>query len=510
MDDSDTDTGLAFEPGGDWEPDIVRSAAEALAPLDLDLGTRAAFAPEPRTGLDGIGDRLEPDGGGLWVTTDGDQLRDDLAKLREHEADLKLRTLLDKAERALDARRYEEAWTHARAALEIAPTNVTALLLGARCQHVLGEYEAALDLLATAREHARDADEVTLVTRLRNLTERRLVDQIGEHAYGMLDHNHDAAAAAYVERQLAQRPGHLGLLYIYGVVLLRVGRLLDARNIVEVALFANGPIGRFEELHQAILAAMCAPTVERARKSVRAGQHKEAIDQLATCGEVVRTDSRYARLWSYAHERHANESSAGRRRARKADFTPLDADGLQVVLLWVLSEELSAGTKAFHNADFDGVSRYCTRAEAIDSRCGTVFYLHAMSEKFAADRILDKIGLVTVTAAKRHLTAAARLAKQATQDPELIDKSTLLSTRIAADLAEVAKFSRLLNCMARFNALTKRYERRHIQTNKEMEYVRRELDLIRSTAEACRREHAPGSSAYRTMDNLIGAIRALT
>jgi len=71
--DSDADDSLAFEPGN-WDPDIVRRDADTLAPLPLELGDRATFAPEPAVDIGAITGRLKPASDGLQIAADSDVL----------------------------------------------------------------------------------------------------------------------------------------------------------------------------------------------------------------------------------------------------------------------------------------------------------------------------------------------------------------------------------------------------------------------------------------------------
>lgn len=503
----ETDDGFALAPEDAREQGLVREAAEALMPLDI--GDRAAFAT-PKVDLGAIRGRLQPPGADLQIGTDVDRLGDDLAKLREHQADLKLRALLDKADRALRAGRVKDAWAHVQAALEIAPTDVPALLLGARCQHAAGSLETALGLLATAREHARDAGEVTLVLRLRDICEFALLDEICAHVGELLERN-APLAVAYVERKVALHPEFLGLRYIHGAVLFRAGRLVEARDMVESMLAGGetGGIDAFTELHQAILFELCAPQVELARQSLRAGRLKEAIGQLTACGDALRAIPRYEWVWSYTHDRYAKSAMlpfVGWRRARQADAKPLDATRLQEVLSWLLSEELGAALTAFRTSDFDDVGACCVRAEAIDPRCGTVAYLHAMAETRAANAALRQVDLSTLAVAERRFAYAALLAEGIAADPELADTGAKLAARIAADREEVARLIRLVSCLTRFSDLNKRYAQRRSITREELYRIKGQLRSIRASAVACKQEHGSDSPVQRTLDGLIGAI----
>ncbi|MDX8037380.1 hypothetical protein SK803_44910 [Lentzea sp. BCCO 10_0856] len=506
MDDSDADDGLAFAPRHDWAPDIVRAAAGALEPPPLDLGRRA-FALEPEAVPDRLGDRLAPHDDGLRTGTGGDWLSDDLARLREHEADLKLRGLLDKAEQALREERHADAWEHVEAALGIAPATVAALVLGVRCQHVLGEYETVLDRLIAARPDITDDADVKVVAQLVSTCELRLVDQVSEEADGLLDGDELDEAVEYVEQRVSRHPEVAGLHYVHGAVLYQTGQFPRALEVVEAARGADPEM--FEDLYLAIQAKLCAPRVEHARQSLRAGEPKTAIEHLVACGEMLYSDSRYELLWSYAHERYAKSSKVpfvGWRRTRRAGVPPLSPAELQDVLGWVLAEEFNAGVTALGNQDFTATSTHCARAEAIDARCGVIAYLHATAETFAAQEALDRIDLGTLAVAERHLTRAAGLVPLLASDPELVEQRRWLEARVKNDLTDIARLARFIRCVTRFNDLMTRYERRTITTRNELYSVRGELISIRSEARISRKEHASDPSALRTLDNLLAAL----
>lgn len=505
MDDSEADDGLAFAPRHDWAPDIVRAAAGAFEPPPLDFGSRA-LGLEPEAVPDRLGDRLAPHDDGLR-TGGGDWLNEDLARLREHEADLKLRALLDKAEQALRDRRHVDAWEHVQAALELAPATVSALVLGVRCQDVLGEHEIVLDRLIAARQDITDDADVKIVAQLVSSCELRLVDQVSEEANELLDLDEPEQAVEYVERRASRHPEIDGLRYVHGAVLYHTGQLPRALEVVEAALGADPEM--FEDLHLAIQAKLCAPRVERARQSLRAGDTKMAIEHLAACGEMLHSDTRYELLWSYAHERYAKSSKVpfvGWRRTRRAGVPPLSPSELQSVLGWVLTEEFTAALKALGNHDLTGTSIYCARAAAIDPRCGAIAYIHAIAETFAAEAALDEVDLGTLAIAERHLTRAAGLVPLLASDPALTEQRRWLESRITTELADVARLTRFIRCVTRFDDLMTRYQRRVITTQSELYSVRGELISIRSEAWISRKEHASNSSAVQTLDNLLAAV----
>ncbi|MEU7481152.1 tetratricopeptide repeat protein [Lentzea sp. NPDC042327] len=503
------DAGLAFQPGEDSDLSFVRKTAEAFEPLDL--GRRGAFAPEPEIGrktrLGEIGDRFEPTGDGLWIDADDDRLRDDLAKLEEHQADLRLRALLTNADRALRAGRAGEAWEHVEAALRIAPANVAALLLGARCHDALEAFDSALDLLATARQHATDADEVTVLLRLRDGCRLRLTKHVTVRADELLREGRTPEAVEYTGQRRAKHPDVLGLHYVHGSVLLIADRPAQAREVVEAALATAPDSEMFAELHRVILSRLCKPQVDRACRSLRAGQPKAAIEHLEVCGDALHSEPMHEWLWSYAHERYAKKVPIiGWRRARRANVVPLDADSLQEVLGRLLTEEFTEVMKAFERGDFEAAGEHCERAEAIDGRYGTIAYLHATAEALAADKALRTINLRTLTIAERHLSAAARIAPKMAFDPELTAQRDKLTARIDSELAEVARLKRFITCVSRFNDLMSRYEHQSITSRYELQNVRSELISIRKAAHRSRQEHPPNSPAQQTLDRVIIAV----
>jgi hypothetical protein len=500
MGDSDIETGLEYQPADDWTADVIRGQAEALTPLDL--GARAVSSAEPEFDFDGFGARFTAPDTDLQLSADDARLADDLAKFKEQAADAKLRALLDKAERELKARRFAKAWTHAAAALKIAPASVPALLIGARCKYGLSGYEAALDLLVTARRQAKTANETTAVLRLRTRCELGLINQVSTQARTMVDGKRNSAAVQFVRRKVAKHPDIVELRFILGGVLYRADELAEARDVIEALLATaqGAAIESIVELHQAILAKQCAPKVERARRSLRTESPEAAIRHLSACGASLHSVPRYERVWSYAHQR------SGWRRARRAKVTRLDADGLQDVLMWLLSDEFGAAMKAFLESDFERAGRHCASAAAIDARCGAVAYLHALAEIGAAKAVLKQIDLTTLASAERRLTVAAGLLPTVCRDPALIDHAATLAARTRADRTEVRRLTNLVKCVSRFNELTDRYAHSYRISAAERRGVRAELRSIRFTAKACKRQFESDSPVQQRIDELIGAI----
>jgi tetratricopeptide (TPR) repeat protein len=306
---------------------------------------------------------------------------------------------------------------------------------------------------------------------------------------------------------VSRHPQVAGLHYVHGAVLYHTGQFPRALEVVEAALGADPEM--FEDLHLAVQAKLCAPRVERARQCLRSGDPKTAIEHLAACGDMLSSDTRYEWLWSYAHERYAKSSKVpfvGWRRTRRAGVPPLNPAELQEVLGWVLAEEFNAGLTAMDNQDFTGTSTHCARAEAIDPRCGAVAYLHATAETFAAEVALERIDLGTLAVAERHLTRAAALVPKLAADPDLTEQRRWLESRITTELADIARLTRFIRCVIRFNDLMTRYQHRTITTRNELYSVRGELISIRSDARISRKEHASDAAALRTLDSLLAAV----
>jgi tetratricopeptide (TPR) repeat protein len=510
----DTETGLAaFQPGDDWQPEIVRNQAKALE-VPLDLGPRAALAAEPKIDFDSFGEQFDSPEGGLRISADDTRLMDDIAKLKEQGADRRLRALLDKAEVALRAGRIQEAWTHAQAALEIGPASVPALLVGARCRHALGDDEAALDLLATARRHATAGAEVTAVVRIRSACELGLIRTVSAGVRALMKHKLDPQAIKFVRQKVARHPDILELRFILGSLLFQTGELIEARAVVDAMLATEQAKGvtAITQLHQAILAKQHAPMLEAARTSLRAGAPKAAIEHLAKCGDALLTSPRYQRIWSYAHEQYTESLALpflGRRRARRAAAKPLTADDLQDVLMWLLSEDLTAAMRSFVALDFDGAARQCNRAEAIDARSGTIAYLHALVEISAAKAVVQKKpDRATLAQAERRLEHAAQLTSTIASDPALADVATALAAQITTERGEVAGLESFFTCLRRFEALTRRYANPHRITREELRATTAELRSTRSATAAAKQRLRAGSSLRRPFDDLLRTIDA--
>ncbi|RJQ75385.1 hypothetical protein D5S17_21075 [Pseudonocardiaceae bacterium YIM PH 21723] len=502
----DFDFGLAYRPGDDREPGLDRGGAKALAPLVEAVGQRAERPAKPKIDLSAFRGQFEAPDEGISLADTG--LREAVVKLREQTADRELRELLDKAERALRAGRFDEAWTHAGAALKIGPASVPALLIGAKCRHALDDHESALALLATARRYSRSAAEVTAVARMRGLCETGLVRAVtvqADHLFGAEQHS---AAIRYVQQKVDRHPEIMELRYVLGGVLFRAGEYRRAREVVE-ALLGTGQADGIEvitQLHRAILAELGAPVMERARRCLRAGKPRAAIQQLTEFHDTVRTHPQYKGAWAYAHERcgtSRNMSVRERWRVRSTG-TSLAADDLQETLIWLLKEEFTAGLNAFVKDDLVAVGSHCTRAEKFDDRSGVIAFLHAMAE-LATVMKLDEVDLTTLAEADRRLSSAARLADRAAADRVFNPVVALLMARISEARAEMD----LISCFSRFNALMEPFVHGRRPTATEWRHLQAKLRSIRSSAYDCEGQHPAGSPARARLDELLIAINRL-
>jgi hypothetical protein len=164
--DVDVDIGgssLTYRVEDDDPLTTLREQARALTEdlrIEVDRGYGFATAS---------GGPPDADAGLLLHDSEADE---DLRELSAREADLRLRRLLERAERAADRGEHLTALAALDNALDLNRTSAAAWLLRGRCLVAVGEFARAAQAVAVARRHARDRRERSLATTLAETVRR--------------------------------------------------------------------------------------------------------------------------------------------------------------------------------------------------------------------------------------------------------------------------------------------------------------------------------------------------
>ena len=500
------------KPGDPHDLNTLRQQAKPLqVDMSVDIGKLSAFAPQDKLDISAITGKLAPESGGLQVSADLGKLDEGLRKLREQEANARLRRLLEQAQQKMDQDKFHTAITLLDQALEIDRTSALAWLLKGQCHYALGEFDRALELLAKAQEHTQDREMVMLVLRVRAACEHEITRAIESELVELFDANELEQAGELVERELRRHPNNPALRYYQCALLFMMNRLDEARAAMDAALAVMDEVNVevFQRLHRRILLAIYVPQREAARKCLRRRNPKGAIRQLENCPDALRGDEQFEALWSYAQERYADSarlSFVGRARTRRADAEPLDEPVLQSILLWLLSEELGAGVGAVDKDDFIGACAHFVAAEKIDSRSSVVAFLHALAEFRVVEQSFASKSPPNFDDADRRLRFAAQLAVNASHDPVVREQSKALAETISANQRELKRIRKVTECLSSFSNLMSHYERHPIRNRYELAAAKNSLRSIRNNVEATRRDHPEGSREREVLDNLKESI----
>jgi len=487
------DTGLASAAGLHKQAEILGVDVPVALP---ELADRAA----PKVEIDGIAGKLAPVAGGLVMGHDPAKLEEGLRALERQEEDAKLRQLLDQAQRLLKKKGYRLALALVGQALEIAPKSSTAWILKGRCHLGLGEFEHALAALDKAREHAPDRDTVLLTISLREVWERQIIREL-EHEFATLVQKGDfAGAERSIDVWLRRMPGHPALLYYRCAVLLLTDRLDEAKEAIESAALrivtGDANLGVFRDLRSVIALKESGRFLDAARESLRKGNPKQAVTELAACRAEVSGTERFENLWSYAHERNARNArwafmqGMRMRKAKGTNVRPLVGAQLEEFRCWLVGEEIASGLEAMKKGDFKLAEQICGAAERIDDGCNFIAYLHAAAIYRLVDDTLARPS-ANLGEAETRLWAATHLAAQASQDKLIGKLGNTLYTSVTKLREEVEKANAISSYFSDFNELMTKYGFKVATTlsRYERDSVVATLERIRSDVAQLRRDY---------------------
>src|SRR5215470_8130725 len=350
-------------PGDLGDLETLRRQAQRLEDTSVDINKRSAFPPPEQLDIGDITGAIKPNAGpGLQVSTNLGKLEDGLRKLREQEANAKLRRLLDQAQQRIQQTQFQIAISLLDQALEIDESCAPAWLYKGQCYYTLGEFDRALELLDQALRHTPHSETRMLALRLRSACEREMSKAVEAGVVVMLRDGDLAGAARLAERAVRKQPGDTLLQYYYCVILLMMNQWAEAKVAIKAALDTAGSanVDAFQRLLQQILVAECRPQLEQVRTYLREAKPNAAIKVLESCPQELRGDDQFEALLSFAYDRIGQHprvaqglrTRMAQKRMREANVEVLAPELLQSLLCWLLHDELQDGVDAMSDDRF--------------------------------------------------------------------------------------------------------------------------------------------------------------
>jgi len=507
----DEASGLHYEPSGADDLATLRQQAQSLSHnLQINMGRTRAFATVS-TGVAEITD-------GLLTDDDPESLTEQMRELRNAEADLRLRRLLERAEHAADRGEHSAALSLVNEALVLDRTSVAAWLLRGRCLIAIGDLAQAAQVITVAQRQARDGHEIKLAAALQAACEREELRELAAELTDLISRSRLVEAGQRVQERLRDQPDHPILLQYQCVLLLLSGDLDAARSVAEDALpvVDQSSTNKFEELLRQIAQRECESRIQDARLALRRGDTGTALARLDECMAAIGDSEHFVALRSYTLDRHARRRFLGmvrRLRWRRDEAEPIDRDNLQALIEWLVKEELTAGLAAYENEDYRGAQEQFTAAEAIDDRCALVALLHAAALFRELVVHLETAHKPDLEYAHGVLVRADGLAAQCANDATVGAQSRQLGETIRATLAgveavqaRVARMQAVNTCVSRFNSLVQHYQRVPIRTLDQRDTARRSFDALAQEVLRLQRGGSAESQETAILTKLTNAL----
>jgi tetratricopeptide (TPR) repeat protein len=512
------------QPGDLGDLETLRRQAQRLEDTSVDINKLSAFAAPEKLDIGDITGAIKPDAGpGLQVSTDLGKLEDGLRKLREQEANARLRRLLDQAQQRMQQNQHHIAISLLDQALEIDQTRASAWLLKGQCYYALREFDQALEMLEQALQRTPDAETRMLTLILRAACEREMSKAVEVKLVELLGAGNLAGAVRLAERSLQEYPGNTLFRYYYCVILMMMNRWAEAKVAITAALDKAGSanVEAFQRLLRQILVAEFRPQLEQVRTYLRKAKPKAAIGVLESCPKELRGEEQFEALRSFAYGRVGLDARVARglripvaqKRMREANVPTLASELLQPLLCWLLQDELQNGVDAMNDDQFSTAQQSFLRAEQIDDRSTVVAYLHAVAILRAIQQDFGRQPPPALDDIEARLSHAAQLAAQAEDDPQMRDQARLVAEVVGKHLQEVdeirahiEKVRPVYECVKLFNMLMERYRYRSIASYTELINVKAQLQRLRNDVTALQAQHAASSEEGKVLGQLLAAI----
>jgi tetratricopeptide (TPR) repeat protein len=454
---------------------------------NVDLGKLGAFGAQ-KIDIKSVADQIQSPGTGLQTNLDIGSLGESVKKIKMRQKSDRLQALLDKAQQLMENREYRKALTPIDKALGIEPGVPPILVVKAYALLGLEDYPAAVKVLREARQNAPDSETQILTIFMEAACARAITKkieaQLGEH----LKAKKFSEALAYVESQIRAYPENPVLPYQRSRLLMLLNRYGEAKAVAQETM-RRVPTMRAvcEEALAEIAVAENIKYLDAARRSLRRNDPVGAMEHLNQCRAVLGGTEQFEAIRSYADSTLPRGFfSSVFRKDRPAQ---LDEDTLQRVLMWLLAEELEAGTKALADGKYTTAIQLFEDSYRIDARCHVIDYLHAVAIVKELERLLAAKQQVDAEEWTQKMKAADVSLASASQDERMADQCRSLA-------AVVKQYKDLLGQAARVQSeirpINKLYDEFNsfmngltIKSTSDLAHAEKKLKDMRGRTHAC-------------------------
>lgn len=500
--------GIQGQSGGLQFQDLsVQGRASLKIDTNIDLGKLGAFGAQ-KIDLTSMADQIHSSATGLQTNLDIGSLGESVRKIKANEKSDRVRALLEEAQQLLEKREYRKAVTPIDKALGIEPGSPRVLVMKAYVFIGLEDFAGAIDALRKARTGALDSETRVLTIFMESMCARAITRKIEEQLGLHLKEKKFSQALAYIESQIRAYPENPVLPYHRSRLLMLVNRYAEAKAAA-LETMNRVPTMRAvcEQVLEEIAVAENVKCLDAARGSLRRGDSVGAMDSLNQCRAALGGTEHFEAIRSYTDPLLPRGLFSSV--FRKDRSAPLDESTLQRVLMWLLAEELDAGTKALSDGKYSAAMQQFEKSYQIDARCNVISYLHALAIVKELERLLAaKQQPDPEEWAKKTRKAAVYLAAAA-QDPLIAQQTKPLAavvqqySSLFARAAQAQETTRPINELyAEFNSFTKELS---IKSPSDLERAEAKLKDMRGRTQSCLR-NTRDATGRKHLEELLAAI----
>jgi len=462
----------------------------------IDLSKIEKFGTQ-QVDLMGAASKMMPQGTtGLQLDADMNKLDEGVRRIQAQQANQKIRSLLDDAQKKISQQNYSDALKDINKALELDPNSADIYFLKGHCLRLMDNFEAALESLKQAQQLARNPELFILILFLQAFCLRSAAEKAASEIQVLVGEGRLSEAFALADSHLRRQPGNPAFHYHRSGILLLMGRLSDAEISVRHALqqFGNDNSEMFMDLLNSIQMKKHGERLDKARVALRKGSHKDALQILESCQPDMQGMQMFDAIYSYAYERGGGGfANLFKRNKPKV----LSSPERQKFLQWLLAEELNGGMEALNQKDYLAAIKMLSVAVKIDERCGAACFLLSLSyvrdleaslemKRYDLDELISRF-----QEASRLITGAffdADIAPQAQGLRKMIGGYLDQLNEVVRQQERAKREAQPINKLVEnFNNLMENLKKQGIRSPKDLDNFERQFHSIRDEAERLRK-----------------------
>jgi tetratricopeptide (TPR) repeat protein len=417
----------------------------ALPDRSTNLETIGTFDPAalgdfagPKVAVESMSTKFQAQGEeGLVSSDDLNRLDAGLQRIQAAQQDRKLAALMERVQALINEGNFKEAVGLLDDALEDAPGVAALYMMKAHCLMQLDDYDEALDALNLAEGVSADLETALFVAIMLRACTRRLASEAEREIIALVQADKTEEALSFVQRKLRQMPETSVLIFHRSTLLLLLGRVGEAKRSALEGLQGGTESEKplFAQLLKQIGVLESLPFLEMARQAFRGGNPAGAFKMLESRRPSLQGNEQFEVFHAYLLEKTLG---AFGRMFHPGAKKLLTGETLETFLLWLLSEEISAGVDLMNKERFEEAVTLFKNTQKLESRCRLIRFLHAVAKVKKFQAAMSAHSAPDLDKSSAELREAAELCEGLGDDQRIGSQSNTLKDVASGYVKQIA------------------------------------------------------------------------